>query len=516
MQTVSQGWKAEQGKKLIEAEGFVEIKLSVGDPAAQADASASDNGHIVMSNTAQTVDGTEKDPFRYATLEKNLWSLDGTFVLLPSSPPYGDNGFVGNLLSSEDGTFLDPPSVTISFSKVYQTVIPGLTITWGSAYEGEYAETYRIVSYNGTAQVDEYTVTENTDLVSVFSGDLQGYNKIVIEVLKWSKPYHRARISNIIVGIENTFTKNDFFNYSHSMFVDPLSASLPKTEIAFEIKNLNGEYNPENPTGVYKYLIERQKVTGRYGYKLDGNVEWIKSGTFFLSEWDCPQNGIKAKFKARDALEYMNDKYTGPSSGTLAQIALSALEQAELPIMPDGSDPWYIATFLEQITAAAGADLSGNTIAEVLQYVANAACCVFYQDRDGRLRIEPLSSGETDYRIDQFNSYSNAEISLTKQLKSVNVNDGQSVVTNGTVGEIQNVSNPLITPERASIVAQWVKNYLKERRTLSGSFRADPRLDPLDRVTNENQFSENVVLVTQIEYSYNGAFRGRYEARSGV
>lgn len=515
MQTVSQAWKTEQEKKLIESECFVEIKLSVGDPAAQADASASDNGHIVISNTAQTVDGSQKSPVRYATLEKNLWALDGTFVLLPSSPPYGDNGFVGDLLSETDGTFFAPPSVTISFSKVYQTITPGLMITWGSAYEGEYAETYRVISYNGTEQVDSYTVTENTDLVSVFSGDLQGYNKIVIEVLKWSKPYHRARISNIVVGIENIFTKKDFFDYSHSMFVDPLSASLPNAEIVFEIKNLNGEYNPENPTGAYKYLIERQKVICRYGYKLDENVEWIRAGTFFLSEWECPQNGIKAKFKARDALEYMNDKYTGPSSGTLTQIALSALEQAELPTMPDGSNPWYIDTSLEQITAA-DSDLSGNTIAEVLQYVANAACCVFYQDREGRLRIEPLSSGETDYRIDQFNSYSNAEISLSKQLKSVNVNDGQSVVTNGSVGEIQNVSNPLITPERAPIVAQWVKDYLKERRTLSGSFRADPRLDPLDRVTNENQFSENVVLVTQIEYSYNGAFRGTYQARSSV
>lgn len=516
MQAVSQAWKTEQNKKLIEAESFVELTLNVSDPEVQADAEATDNGHEAFSNIEQAVDWTETPPIRYSTLELNLWGLDGKSSILPNEPPYGENGYIGNALSGQDGSYASPPAITIYFSKVYQTILPGLTITWGSAYEGEYADTFRVKAFNGTTQISSYTITGNTDISTVFSGDLQGYNKITIEILKWSKPYRRARIENILIGIETTFTKSDFFQYTHSMFVDPLSASLPKTEIVFEIKNLNGEYNPDNPQGAYKYLIDRQRVTARYGYKLDGTVEWIKGGTFYLSEWDCPQNGITATFTARDALEYMNELYTGPSSGTLMQIALSALQQAELPAGADGEDPWILDNSLSNISAAFGADLSKNTIAEVLQYVANAGCCVFYQDRDGKLRIGPLPSGATDYRIDRFNSYENSEISLTKQLKAVNVNDGQSVLSVGTVGEIQPVYNPLVSEGRAQTVAQWVANYLKERRTLSGSFRADPRLDPMDRVTNENQFSESVVLVTQIEYIYNGAFKGNYQARSGV
>lgn len=516
MQSVSQAWKDEQAKQLITADSFVELTLNVSDPDAQADAEASDNGHEAISNVGGTIDETPTSPVRYATLEKNFWALDGTFSILPDAPPYGDNGYVGDVLSGADGSYASPPTITLTFSKLYQTILPGLTITWGNAYEGEYADTFRVTSYNGTTQVDTYTVTGNREVTTVFFGDLEGYNKLTIEILKWSKPYRRARISNILIGIEQVFSKSDFFKYTHTIFVDPLSAELPKAEIVFEIKNLNGEYNPDNPQGVYKYLVERQSVTARYGYRLGGSVEWIKAGTFYLSEWDCPQNGITATFTARDALEYMNDLYTGTSSGTLAQIATAALQQAELPLMTDGTNPWVLDSSLSGITAASGADLSKNTIAEVLQYVANAGCCVFYQDRDGRLNIKPLPTGTTDYRIDQFNSYENAEISLTKQLKSVDVNDGQSIVTVGTAGEVQTVDNPLVSAERAPVVAQWVANYLKERRTLSGSFRADPRLDALDRVTNENQFSENVVLVTQIEYSYNGAFRGSYEARSGV
>lgn len=516
MQTVSQTWKTEQAKKLIEAESFVNVTLVVGDPSAKPDATASDNGHEAISDTAGTTKSTDDLPKRYATLERNLWMLNGTFECIPNGPNYGYNGYVGNVLSGADGSYTTIPTITISFSAVHQAVIPGITITWGSAYDGEFADTYRVSWYSGSTQVDIHTVEENKQLVSVFPYDIQGYDKIVIEVLKWNKPSRRARISNIIIGVERSYKKGDLFKYSHSMFVDPLSAELPKSEVTFEVTNLNGEYNPDNTSGVNKYFMERQTVLVKYGYRFGNEIEWIKAGTFFLSEWECPQNGITASFTARDGLEYMTNPYTGTSSGTLAQIATAAFQQAGLPALTDGTEAWTIDTSLSSITAASGADLSSNTIAEVLQYAANAACCVFYQDRSGKFHIEPLPSGTTDYRIDQFNSYQNAEISLTKQLKLVNVNDGQSIVTAGTVGEVQNVDNPLITAERASIVAQWVANYLKERNTLSGSFRADPRLDALDRVTNENQFSEKVVLITQIEYSYNGAFRGSYEGRSGV
>lgn len=514
MQQVSQAWKDAQEQTLV-PESYVEIILNVGDPDAQADADPSDNGHEDFSRTEHLTDETEKEQVLYATLEHNIWPLNGTAHIVPNSGPYGNNGFIGNELSGNDGTYSVAPTITIQFSEVFNAVIPGITVTWAPSYN-EYASSFKITAYNDTAQVFTKTVTENEEITSVVEGDIQGYNRIVIEVLEWCKPSRRARIEQIIVGVEKIYGKFELMSYGHDMFVDPMSAELPKSEITFEIVNLNGEYNPDNPQGAEKYLMERQAITARYGYKLNGSVEWIKAGTFYMSEWDTPQNGITATFKARDALEFMSDTYTGPSTGTLAEIANSAFQQADLPSMPDGSNRWEIDSSLSSITAAETADLSENSIAEVLQYVANAACCVFYQDRDGMLHIEPLGSGTTDYEINRFNSYSNSEISLTKQLKAVNVNDGAAVLTVGATGETQDISNPLITAERAAVVAQWVADYLENRKILSGAFRADPRLDPLDRVTNENQFAESTVLVTEIQYTYNGAFRGNYEGRADV
>lgn len=515
MQTASDAWKAEQQKKIITAESFVEVSLNVGDPEAQGDARASDNGHEAYSSTDSVADETEKDPVRYATLEKNLWLLDGSFEVLPDSPPYGNNGFIGVELSGADGTYTVTPTITITFSKVYSALIPGVTIAWASAY-GEWASSFRVTVYNGTSVVFQETVTENTDIQSVILADIRSYNKIVIEVLKWCLPYRRARIGRILIGIEKIYSNPDIMQFSHTMLVDPLSADLPKAEIKFQIKNINGEYNPDNPTGAEKYLMERQSVQTRFGYKLNGAVEWIKAGTFYTSEWETPQNGITASFTARDLLEYMSDKYAGNSSGTLLSIATAALTQAGLPKKEGGANRWALWSGLSGISAPSSVDLSGYTIAEVLQLVANAACCVFYQDRDGVLHIEPLADGVAPYRIDRDNSYANAEISLTKQLKAVNINDGMAVVANGIVGETQSVDNPLISSARAPVVGEWARMYLNNRRVYTGTWRADPTLDALDRATVENQFAESAVLVTQIEYTYNGAWRGSYEGRGGV
>ena len=515
MREVSAAWKDAQKKNFV-PESFVEITLNVGDPDSQADASPSSNGEMAFSNTAALADSTDRSPTKYALLERNVWLLNGASKILSPDGPYDNEGYIGTVLSNDLGVFDGViPTITISFSKVFTELIPGLSITWATAY-GEYAKKFRITASANGSQTYQGVFENSGDMTSVAAADINHYDKIVIEILEWCLPGRRARIESILIGIEKIYTKKELMSYQHSMLVDPLSASLPKSEIVFVVKNLDGEYNPDNPRGAEKYLMERQAITARYGYKLNGETEWIEAGTFYMSEWETPQNGITATFTARDSLEYMTDLYTGPSSGTLMGIASAALVQAGLPVLPDGSNRWSLDSSLSDITAASGADLSKYTIQEVLQMVANAACCVFYQDRNGIVHIEPLPSGETDYEINRFNSYENSEMELTKQLKSVDINDGMYVHTVGKVGETQRINNPLISSNRAAAVAQWVANYLVNRKILSGEFRSDPRIDALDRVINQNRFAENIVLVTEVQFTYNGAFKGSYEGRAGV
>ena len=146
-----------------------------------------------------------------------------------------------------------------------------------------------------------------------------------------------------------------------------------------------------------------------------------------------------------------------------------------------------------------------------------------YQDRNGILRIEPLKFDVTDYKIDSFNSYSKSEITTSKPLRGVRVNvyqysqgsDGIESTTSSVLavasltGEIVDMDNPLITDEsRAIAVGTWVGTHLSHRLTLDSSWRADVRLDALDIVTNENNYNVNSVRMTDVEFKFNGAFRG--------
>jgi hypothetical protein len=145
-------------------------------------------------------------------------------------------------------------------------------------------------------------------------------------------------------------------------------------------------------------------------------------------------------------------------------------------------------------------------------------CCVLYQDRKGIMHLEPRGSRKTDYEITRTLSYTHPEFDITKPLKAVEVNYGaeQNLRLNvNTVGEVQTVDNSFIQSEAvAQRVAEATAEVLKGRKTLSGQYRADPRMDVLDEVTVESKFATNPVVITEIEYSTTGGgFIGRFEGK---
>ena len=524
MQTVSENWKNIHKRTLVN-ESFVEVSLDIADPEALADASSQDNGAIYISNSSELTNGVDKTPTPYCTLEQNLWCLDGNMKAIPESE-FGVNGYVSDVLSDDTCIFSSKlPVITIGFSKVFDKLIPGVTITWSNTY-GEYADTFEVIAYNGDTVVASKEVVGNKSVKSLIFTDIIGYNRIAIFVKKWCLPNHRARVEEIFVGANKVYGKGSLFDYSHSQSVDPISTSLPKVEIKFSIDNVDGEYNPLNPDGLAKYLIERQEVKARYGLKLDdGTTEWINGGTFYLSEWYAKQNGMTADFTARDLLEFMSaiyhDTHDASTTRSLYDLATLILNAAELPLNGDGTVKWIVDESLKRFYTKA--PLPEDTHANCLQLIANAAECVIYQDRTGTLRIEPLKYDETDYKINSFNSYSKPEITLSKPLKQVNVKvydywigdkgveSSATEVTKvvGLTGETITIDNPLVTNSiHANNLAEWIATHLGHRMALDSSWRADVRLDALDIIENENSYTTNRVRMTDVEFKYNGAFRG--------
>lgn len=523
MQIVSENWKNAH-KQTILNESFVEISFDITDPDALEDATPSDNGAIYISDSSKLTNRVDKSPTPYCTLEQNIWLLNGGRTALSESDSGGE-GYVSDAMSDETCVFNEKiPTITLDFSKEFTALIPGVTITWSNTYN-EFARDFIVRAYRGDTLVAEKEVTDNTSVKSVVLVDIINYDRIIIYVKKWCLPHHRARVEEIFVGMNKVYSKTDLFNYLHKQSADPLSTSLPKNEIQFSVDNIGGEYNPYNENGIAKYLMLRQEVKTRYGLKLNDNtIEWLKGGTYYLSEWAAKQNGLTADFTARDLLEFMYATYSEThdlTSRSLYSLAEMILTRAGLPLNNDGTVKWVIDESLKSKYTTA--PLPDDTLANCLQLIANAGECSIYQDREGTLHIEPLKFDDTDYSITPFNSYSKSEVTLTKPIKQVDVkvytytNGSNGIESNTTIvtasvgltGEIITIDNPLITDTtRASSLGTWLANHLNHRMELDFSWRADVRLDPLDIITSENNYNTNCVRMTEVEYSYNGAFRG--------
>jgi hypothetical protein len=197
---------------------------------------------------------------------------------------------------------------------------------------------------------------------------------------------------------------------------------------------------------------------------------------------------------------------------TLYDHCVSALSQSEIPIR-------HIID--ERLKAYKTSITDDYSIAEVLQFCANAVGDGIYQDRFGVLRIEDVSiAGEGNYYVSKMIQYSHPEITLSKPLGSVEVtylDDAVYTENINNVGVKQTIRNEFISSEaQAQIVAQKSIEYLGNRELVSADFRADPRLDVFDFACIYGKDGYTDVLVTEIDYNFRGAFRATIKGRKAI
>ncbi len=503
MLTVSEGWKAAHNEMLL-PETAIEINYQITVPGLQ---------DLVNMSVSQPVEYSEmpdsQNPGKkHDSLEWNAWGLDGTFDYMEEAPSH--LGYVTSTMSNANAQYNELPTITLNFDSVHTTPIPGLSIWWSKAFD-EWPAAFQVTVYNGNQVLAETVVDDNTSPISTVWVDFQNFNKIEIKVLEWCLPHRRCRTMYVFVGIEVVYTKQDLLAFTHTRNVDLLSAALSKNEIIFGLDNSDDKWDPTNPTGAERFLMERQKVTLRYGMMVDGEMEWMPSGTFWLSEWNTPSNGLEASFTARDAIQFMEDEYQGETSGSLYDIASAALSQISL----DGDGVEYVlAASLKNINTSF---TEKHTVAEILQMVSHMGGCVFYCDVDGVVHIEERTTDLKEYAITPGMSYTYPEFTFSKPLKAVRVEYGETSATvqAGSTGEVQTVSNELIATETDALrVANVAKNVLINRKTILGEYRADPRVEPLDTITVQNKYSPSTVVITDLMFTTTGgALRGTYGGR---
>ena len=515
MQAVSNDWKAMQLDNILPLSD-IEIKYAATDSDAMNYATVSSNStaSVVTNNDLQSIVQPIGQRTATQTVELNKWELNGNIGFDSSNV----KGYISGYISQNDNSFSTSPTVTISFSQLRTIRSEGVVVKFSSAYN-EFATDFDVTAYNGSTQVATASVTGNHNIEVEVSIPIQNYNKIVITISKWCLPQSRARIESVTIGSTKTFTKSDIISYSQNMKSSLFAYELPDYHIEFEFYNLDDQWNPDNPTGIYSILSERQEIQVKYGYEINGDYEYISGGIYFLSEWNTPQNGISARFKAQDLTIFMQSKFDGTGysgqSVTWKALAEEAFSQSNIPLLPNGSVRW-VTTDLASPAVTMPNNLSDYTCAEIVQLCCSAKACVMRYGRDGIMYCEKLDTTVQDYEINRFNSYKDAEYSMAQMLRGISVNDAfYHSVSNK--GEIQYVNNELITNDidlsDLNEFFQYNETHLTNRRTLTGQYRSDPRLDIFDYITVENKYATMNVVITMLNLSYNGGFSAVYEGR---
>ena len=417
MKQVSEAYKESMAKP-FRNRSHVRVLFSNTDTTILSDGAWVGNGELSMSST-ETLDYNRKYGNPYATLELNRWVLDGSFDIAPDQDAV--TGFVSSFLSDQDGYTDTTVKITREFSKTH--TIPTLTLTFDTR-TGVHPSSVTVEFYLEGYIEKTLTVPVVSDSVSI-AADVSMCDKIVV-AFGQMPPYRFPRLEGVAYGEQRIFSDEEIESTKQTHDIDPLSRRLPKETLQFTILDFERQYDPDNPSGIWKYVAEKSAVGIQFGYKLpDGNTEWIKADHYILDSRPNFAN-YKATFKATGTIGRLGGTYYKGTYGrkSFYDLAIDVLTDAGLPPLPDGSGPWIVDESLKTMYTTAPMPI--DTHAKCLQMIAHACRCVFKTDDDDIIHIEPFTVTKDtelgDFIVDNNSIRQNSQnLGMIDQLKAVSV-----------------------------------------------------------------------------------------------
>lgn len=382
MYQTSQEYK-ESMKRPVRNQSYMKIQLGLINQEAQQTAGLSDTNKYNDFSDAESI-FNQHTVRRYATYESNFWKANGISFFLPEKKSdYRKDGITSTNLFEE--------SFHVKF--VFgcgKSDIKGLTIKFGRNYPTKFT----IVTDNGASF--EY---ENTEELFQSDDVFENTESIELVITEMNVPNARVRIDYIIFGLGLEYDDEWISEASSNTTLSAINEDLPESEFTVTLCNDNQLFNVDNPSSDINFLESGQKVNVMMGYMLDdGNIEWIKMHSLYVSEWSADDSS--ATIKAVDILKYLDEKYY---KGIYYEDGISLYDLAVLVLTDAGlnEDEYYIDSYMKKIYVHN--PLPNVTHKEALQIIANAGRCLMDYDRNGKIRIrvafkptyDTTSSGET-------------------------------------------------------------------------------------------------------------------------
>lgn len=316
----------------------------------------------------------------YATFEPDFMKVgSGLFIVPDKQSDILKNGYVSEAICDENGVFDSGqgniPTISFVFDKPRS--FPGITYDFIKTAPKE----VRVTAYTEDVQLHQH-IFEPTGLSCADETVLPSCEKLIIEFLSMKEPERRLRISRLLLGIVVTFENSDILSSRQTVFVDPVSSSLPYNKLSMTVENFDKTYNPDNPSGKWEYIHNGQLLRLKYGVGEENEVEWLDKAQLYLS--DAPTaSSNQAVFEAQDIISTLTGTYykgVYKSAGaSLYDLAVDVLRNA-------GIYRYSIPEELKKIKTKAPLPVLSHR--ELLQIIANAGRCVLYAANDGTVTMK--------------------------------------------------------------------------------------------------------------------------------
>lgn len=510
------------------------VTFDISDVTAAGDVSSiTTTTEEAISNKAQLINKVRQQSYNLATFENDRFILDGSFTFADDViANNGELGFVSQEMCgvhsesscfAEDASFSEPPAITFQFGSTHSSM--GLTITFDPA-AGEYATEFNVTAYDSSNNIiDSVDVVDNTEVLVTPLGQLYNYKKIVVTIYKWCKPYRRARVVEVDFGVVKVYQDSNLIKASLIEEMDVITSTLPSPEFKFTVDNSSREFNILNPSGIYRYLQERQQVIAEIGVNTGIAVEYVPLGNYLLWGWTSDEGSLTATFTARTNIDLMS----GFSYENLVpKTGYSLYDMAVEIFAVCGITNYQIDIALD--TVVTQGLVESKNCRDILQMIVLAGCANIFVTRDNviTIKVNPESFGSAVDDIDMDNIYDEAQIELDKIVKSVQVNyftdldTSVSVIVDNTgitKGDVLKLeANTLINMEaRATAVANWILREKNRRAKYSVNWRGNPAHELNDVVTVENSYgTSKKAMITKNSLEYQGYLRAKTEARGST
>lgn len=374
----------EQLKKPKRNLGFLKVKFNIVDPKTNPDLSS--NSEEIFSDLDNIKETTISQSKNYATLEKNFWLLND------SQPIYGseelEQTYVSSYMSDKNCLFSDKACITLT-SSVYLTTL-GLTMVFDSI-DKNYAKKLKVKAYRDSTMImdKDYTLSSYSDrLIFADNEELVRWNKIEIYFIESSLPYRRIRVNQLLFGIMETYTDENLISAESKEKTTMINSELPTHTFKFTIDNINKLFNPDNPQGWYRYILQQQPISYEWGYQLDdGTIEWILGGKMLLTgSVEVGENQVS--FSTTSLINYLTKVYKkgvyNSSGRSLYDLAVDVLEDSNID-----SSQYNLWSGLKSIKT--DAPLPKLEARQLLQIIATTGNCILFTNRENVINIQPFN-----------------------------------------------------------------------------------------------------------------------------